>query len=57
MAWVRFTRAFDWTPPERRQVTLAYPAGLVANVTRACAGAAKAAGAAVDAPRPKRGDA
>jgi hypothetical protein len=45
--WVRFQRAFDWTPPEKRLVTMSYPAGHIANVPRDCAEKAIAAGAAV----------
>ena len=45
--WVRFERAFDWTPPEKRLVTMSYPAGHIANVPRDCAEKAVAAGAAV----------
>lgn len=55
MAWVRFTADFDWTPPERRTVTVAYKAAeKPMNVTRACAAAAKAAGKAVGVAAPKR---
>lgn len=45
---VRFSRNFDWSP--RRfsgAVTLAYSAGSIVSVTRACAAKAIKAGAAV----------
>jgi hypothetical protein len=45
MAWVRFTRNFDWKPT--RQVTIAYKAGSTLNVKSACADRAVSAGAAV----------
>jgi hypothetical protein len=44
MPWVRFDQDFDWSP--RHGVTIAYKAGMVLNVTRGCAAAAKAAGRA-----------
>lgn len=53
MSWVRFTAPFDWTPPERRQVTVAFPAGHVGRVTRECALAAIAAGRAVRVKSPR----
>jgi len=51
MPWVRFVEDFDWraTPA----VTLAYKAGTIAIVTTPCAEAAKAAGKAEAAQRPK----
>lgn len=42
--WVRFTSDFDFKPTP--QATIAYKAGMVANVTRACATLAVAAGKA-----------
>lgn len=58
MAWVKFLSDFDWTPPERPTVTLAYKAGEEPlNVTRACAAAAVAHGSAKRVPAPKRGEA
>lgn len=42
---VRFVRDFDWRP--RLGITIAYRAGMEMPVTRACARAACAAGAAV----------
>jgi len=51
--WVRFTAAFDWSPPERPAVTLAYPAGHVDRVPGACATAAIAAGRAVRVAAPR----
>jgi len=53
VAWVTFTAAFDWTPPENRAVTIAYREGQTLNVTRDCAKAAKAKGKAVMARRPR----
>lgn len=45
--WVRFESDFDWRVPEYNgHVVIAYKAGEVYNVTRACAEEAKAAGAA-----------
>lgn len=46
-SWVRFTAAFNWTPPDRPGSQVAYPAGMQRRVTRACASAAVAAGKAV----------
>lgn len=44
--WFRFTRDFDFSPVERSgRVTIAYKAGMLQNVTRACAEAAEKAGA------------
>jgi hypothetical protein len=44
--WFRFDKPFDFSPAERGgRVTVAYKAGMVKNVTRECAEAAKAAGA------------
>lgn len=48
--WVRFTRDFDWRVPGK-PVTIAYKAGMVCNVTRACAVEAKNRRAAVALPR------
>lgn len=45
--WVRFTAPFNWSPPERRQSEIAYPAGLQRRVRRDCAAAAVKAGKAV----------
>lgn len=44
--WVRFTAPFDWTPPERRAVTKAYPAGYCDRVPIDCARRAIEAGKA-----------
>jgi hypothetical protein len=51
--WVRFVAAFTWCPTPASAI--AYPAGLVANVTRACAAAALAAGKA-EPTKPERRD-
>jgi hypothetical protein len=50
MAWVRFLADFDFKP--KPPVTLAFKAGVVRNVTRACAAAAIAAGRAEPTERP-----
>ncbi len=46
--WVFFTRDYDFHVPGRRSI-VAYPAHTFHNVTRACYGAAMAAGAALPA--------
>lgn len=44
--WFRFDQDFDFSPVERGgRVTIAYKAGMVMNVTRACAEAAERVGA------------
>ena len=54
MPYVRFSRAFDWNPPERHgMTTLAYEAGKIYSVRTECARAAVAAGAATRTTRPK----
>lgn len=53
MAWVRFIAPYDFKP--KPAVTIAYAAGYVGNVTRACADAAIASGKAVKAGRPAHG--
>lgn len=53
LMWVRFTKAWEWTPPLERRVHMSYAAGLVLSVTRACGTAAIAAGAAVEATNPR----
>lgn len=50
MPWVHFTARFDWMP--KRQVMIAYKAGMTCLVSAACAAAAKKKGVAVDAARP-----
>ncbi|MCF6111996.1 hypothetical protein [Mesorhizobium muleiense] len=52
--WVRFTTDFDWKPTP--QSTTAYKAGMVMNVTRACAEAALQASKAVKAAKTRRED-
>jgi len=53
--WVRFTRPFDFDPPERGgRVTIAFAAGAIRFVRRCCGKAALAAGAAVPVGRPAR---
>ncbi|RVO41360.1 hypothetical protein CN093_08850 [Sinorhizobium meliloti] len=49
--WMRFLADYDWKP--RPPVTIAFRAGDVKNVTRACAAAAIAAGRAEPTERPK----
>jgi hypothetical protein len=51
MVWVRFSAPMDWKP--RPPVTIAFKAGDVRNVTRACAAAAIARGAAEKTERPE----
>ncbi|MDO1560417.1 hypothetical protein Q0812_13360 [Brevundimonas sp. 2R-24] len=51
---VRFLEAFDWTPPDRRMVTLAFAAGQEATVTRRCGEEAVRAGKAEEIAPPKR---
>lgn len=51
--WIRFTRNFDWEPPELKgRAVTAYKAGMERFVRRNCAEAALAAGAAVRTGRP-----
>lgn len=58
MPWITFERDFDFSPVAHRgRVTLAYKAGTTANVTRACADQALAAGAARPTNRPRRSSA
>jgi len=46
--WVRFTRDFDWSPPETGgRVTMAYKAGMKLMVRRQCADEAIAKRAAI----------
>lgn len=52
-SWVAFVDAFDWDPTPR--TTVAYPAGFVGRVPRACRALAMAAGAAVKVPAPAKG--
>lgn len=44
--WVRFLADFDWNPPEKPAVTLAFKAGYTCLVRRACGEAAITAGKA-----------
>lgn len=55
MAWVLFSAAFAWDPPERKGLTtLTYePGEEPRNVRRLCADAAIAAGKATEADPPK----
>ncbi|QIG68725.1 hypothetical protein EVB67_075 [Rhizobium phage RHph_TM3_3_14B] len=50
MPWVRFTADMDWKP--KPAVTIAYKAGMVRLVTRACAAKATDAGKAEKTERP-----
>lgn len=56
MAWVRFTGDFDWDPPKRPTVTIAYKAGRCRPVTSDCARAAVKAGKAVRIKAPSKAD-
>lgn len=59
MAWVRFSRVFNYTPSRERRVTLSYrPDGAtqgVYSVTKGCADKAVAEGAAERIRTPPRG--
>jgi len=57
MAWLRFTRDFDFAPPTRRGVIIAFKAGMCRPVPRACVTAATGAEAAELMPTPCRADA
>lgn len=46
MVWVKFSRRFRWSPPEKPQTTIAYREDGEYNVRAACADAAVKAGAA-----------
>jgi hypothetical protein len=53
--WIRFTKDFDFSPPERGgRATVSYKAGTKANVRRIAAEAAIAAGKAVVVETPRR---
>lgn len=52
--WVRFTKAFDYTPSRQPRVQIAYPAGYEGSVTRECGEAAIEVGRAVEVQAPKR---
>lgn len=55
--WVHFTADHDFRPQARKgRVTVAYKAGMVANVTRECGEQAIAAGRAVTMKRRDRDD-
>ncbi len=55
MPWLRFIAPFDFSPAARGgRVTIAYPAGMVRNVTRECAALALAAGKAKATVSPRR---
>lgn len=52
--WLRFIRPFDFDPPAfGGRATVAFPAGHVGRVTRDCAAAALAAGAAFEVTPPR----
>ena len=55
MARVKFLRAFDWRPPERRQSVISFEAGKIYTVRRACADAAFADRAAMAVPSRRPG--
>ena len=55
MPWVEFTGPFSWRVSAKRgRVVIAYEAGMILNVTRECAQAAKNAGKAVPSRNPDR---
>lgn len=56
MPWVRFTRAFAWTPPELPRVTMTYAAGCAVSVRGGCKARALQEGAAEAYPTPGRRD-
>lgn len=51
--WVRFLADFDFRPPEKRRVCIAYKAGMTQFVRSICAEQAIAQGKAVLIERPK----
>lgn len=53
MAWVKFTKDYDFRLPS---TTTAYKAGWTGNVTSACATLAIAAGKAVRLKTPRKGE-
>ncbi len=55
MAWVRFSRPFEWSPQNRPGVTIVFAARDY-SVTRACEKAALAEGAGERIPAPPKGD-
>lgn len=57
MAWVRFTRDYNYTPSADRRMTTHYKTGCAYPVKRECAEAAIAAGAAASIATPARGEA
>lgn len=52
--WVRFLKAYDYTPSRERRVTTAYPAGYEGSVKRECGEAAIQDGAAEEIEAPAR---
>jgi hypothetical protein len=57
VAWLRFVAEFDFTPPTRRGVTVAFKAGMCRPAPRACVAAATMTGAAEIIPTPCRAEA
>ncbi len=55
MPWIKFTHDFDFRPPEKPRVCIAYKRGMVQFVRRVCAERALAAGKAVVTERPNAG--
>jgi hypothetical protein len=53
---VKFIRDRNWTPPERRMITVAYKAGMELTVKRAWGAQMVADGDAVRVPAPRRSD-
>lgn len=54
MAWVRFSRTFNYTPSGDRRVTIQYRGGCEYPVKKECADRAVAAGAGVRIKTPPR---
>lgn len=53
MAWVRFLEDYNFRPPEKPRVRIAYKAGMALLVRQICAKTAIAEGKAVAIERPK----
>ncbi len=51
--WLLFLRNFDFRPPEKRRICIAYKAGMVKFVRRICGEQAIAAGKAERTVRPQ----
>lgn len=51
---VKFIANFDWSPPEKPRVTIAYKKGMVMAVRRVCADEAIAKGKAIEVKNERR---